>query len=182
MNSKIHQMLLGTIGSILPTSYQPLGSLGKRFRYYCAKRIAKEIGENCIIEKGCSIGKNVSLGHYASVGIRCSVQAETRIGNHVMMGPECLIYTINHKFNKDELIFEGYTKREPVIIEDRVWIGARCIILPGVTVGKGATVGAGAVVTKNVPPYTVVAGNPAKVVKYKLGNESQNYIQEKLEI
>ncbi|MEH7581800.1 DapH/DapD/GlmU-related protein, partial [Priestia megaterium] len=83
---------------------------------------------------------------------------------------------------KDELIFEGYTKREPVIIEDRVWIGARCIILPGVTIGKGATVGAGAVVTKDVPPYTVVAGNPAKVVKYKLGNESQNYTQEKLKI
>lgn len=168
MNSKIHQVLLGTVGAVLPTSYQPLGKLGKKFRYYCAKHIAKEIGVSCIIEKGCSIGRNVSLGNYTSVGIRCSVQAETKIGDHVMMGPECLIYTINHRFNKEKLRFEGYTEREPVIIEDRVWLGARCIILPGVTIGKGATIGAGAVVTKDVPAYAVAAGNPARIVKNKL--------------
>lgn len=168
INSKLHQILLGTIGAVLPTAYQPLGFIGRRFRNYCVRHIAKEIGEPGNIEKGASIGKNVSLGNRTSIGVRCLVQAETRIGDNVMMGPECLIYTVNHKFDTEKLRFEGNTERKPVIIEDNVWMGARCIILPGVRIGKGATIGAGSVVTKDVPPYTVAAGNPAQVVKNKL--------------
>ena len=90
MNSKLHQVLLGTIGALLPISYYPLGFLGKKFRYYCAKHIAKEIGVNCNIEKGCSIGRNVSLGDYTGVGVRCSIQAETKIGSNVMMGQDLI--------------------------------------------------------------------------------------------
>jgi maltose O-acetyltransferase len=59
----------------------------------------------------------------------------------------------------------GNTPIKAVIIEDNVWIGARVIILPGVTIGKGSTIGAGAVVSKNIPPYSVAVGNPARVVK-----------------
>ena len=87
------------------------------------------------------------------------------IGKNVMMGPECLIYTRNHRFDKTKLKYDGYTETRPVIIKDDVWIGARVIILPGVSIGRGSTVGAGAVVSKSVPEYSVVVGNPAKVVK-----------------
>ncbi len=60
---------------------------------------------------------------------------------------------------------QGFAEEKPVVIEDDVWIGSRVTILPGVTIGRGSVVGAAAVVTKDVPPYSVVAGNPAKVVK-----------------
>lgn len=165
MNSKIHQALLGTIGNVLPISYQPLGCVGKRFRAYCAKHIAKSMGENCNIEKGCTIGRNVAIGDNSGIGVNCLVQGSTIIGDNVIMGPECMIYTVNHSFNKETLKYEGETDRSPVRIGNNVWIGARCILLPGITIGDGATVGAGAIVTRDIPAYTLAAGNPAKVIK-----------------
>ena len=65
-----------------------------------------------------------------------------------MMGPECLFYSTNHKFNPETRRFEGYTDIRPIVIEDDVWIGRRAIIMGGVTIGKGAVIGAGSVVTK----------------------------------
>ncbi len=84
-----------------------------------------------------------------------------------MMGPEVLIYTQNHDFSRTDITMDqqGWADEKPVVIEDDVWIGSRVIILPGVTIGKGSVIGASAVVTKSVPPYSVVAGNPAKIVK-----------------
>ncbi|MEN6551326.1 MAG: DapH/DapD/GlmU-related protein [Methanobacterium sp.] len=78
-----------------------------------------------------------------------------------------MIFTQNHKFDPETLSYpaNSNTPRKPVIVEDHVWIGARVIVLPGVTIGKGSIVGAGAVVSKNVPPYSVAVGNPARVVK-----------------
>lgn len=165
MLKKVYKLLLRTIGKILPLSYHPLGSIGKKFRYCCAKYIAKDIGKDCLIEKGAYLGDNIILKDFASVGPYCSIGPGSEIGSYVMMGPECLIYTSNHKFNKDKLKYEGHTLENPVIIEDNVWLGARCIILPGVRIGKGSTIGAGSIVTKDIPPYSVAAGNPAKVIK-----------------
>lgn len=84
-----------------------------------------------------------------------------------MMGPEVFIYTQNHSFDKIDVNIDqqGWSDEEPVIIEDNVWIGSRVTILPGVTIGTGCIIGASAVVTKSMPPFSVVAGNPAKVVK-----------------
>lgn len=162
---KLYKLLLGTIGAILPLSYHPGGKFGKKFRYICAKHIGAEVGKDCLIETGAYLGSDIVLKDYASVGPRCSIGDETIIGSNVMMGPECLIYTSNHNFNKEKLKYEGYTKVKPVVIEDKVWIGARCIILPGVTIGEGSTIGAGSIVTKDIPAYSVAAGNPAKVIK-----------------
>lgn len=90
-----------------------------------------------------------------------------KIGKHVMMGPEVLIYTQNHDFSRTDIPMDqqGWSKERPVVIEDDVWIGSRVTILPGVIIGRGSIVGASAVVTKSFPPYSVIAGNPASVVK-----------------
>ncbi len=84
-----------------------------------------------------------------------------------MMGPETIIYTANHDFadTKLPMIEQGHATQRRVVIGDDVWIGARVIILPGVTIGTGCVVGAGSVLTRDVPPGSVVAGNPARVVK-----------------
>uniref|UniRef100_UPI00313FFBA6 DapH/DapD/GlmU-related protein n=1 Tax=uncultured Nitrospira sp. TaxID=157176 RepID=UPI00313FFBA6 len=89
------------------------------------------------------------------------------IGDDVMMGPRVTIYGRDHCFDSIDvsMMDQGMGKYERIVIEDDVWIGANAIILKGVRIGKGTIVGAGAVVTKEVPPYSVVVGNPARVVR-----------------
>lgn len=111
---------------------------------------------------GLKMGNNSSIGPYSYIG--CSGYIE--IGDNVMISPRVSIYSENHNFDDVDvpMIDQGVT-RSCVKIEDDCWIAANSIILAGVTVGRGAVVAAGSVVTKDVPPYSVVAGNPAKVVK-----------------
>jgi len=91
-----------------------------------------------------------------------------------MMGSDCIIYTANHEFKKNSLpmIKQGFQKNKPVIIDDDVWIGGRVIILPGIHIYEGSIIGAGSIVTKNVAPYTIVAGNPAKVINIRKSSEN----------
>ena len=82
------------------------------------------------------------------------------IGTDVSIGPEAAILTLGHDPRSPEFADRG----GPVTIADRVWIGYRVLVLPGVCIGEGAVVGAGSVVTRDVPPYAIVAGNPARVI------------------
>ena len=84
------------------------------------------------------------------------------VGNDVFIGPKVNLITINHDVNPDN---RSATYGRPIVIEDKVWIGINSTILPGVRIGYGAIVGAGSVVTKDVPAMTVVAGNPARIIK-----------------
>jgi maltose O-acetyltransferase len=85
-----------------------------------------------------------------------------------MMGPDVVILAVNHRFSGHApMIDQGYDDPRLVTIGDDVWIGTRAIVLPGVTIGTGAIVGAGAVVTKDVPENAIVAGNPARVMKLR---------------
>lgn len=165
IRKRIFKGMLSTVGAVLPKSYYPMGNVAKRFRYYCAAKFIDDIGKNVNIEPGAEIMGSVKIGDNSGIGVNAVIGGSVTIGNNVMMGPDCSIYTKNHRFDKDKLKYVGYTDPKPVIIEDDVWIGARVIILPGVTIGKGSTIGAGAVVAKDIPAYSVATGNPAKVVK-----------------
>lgn len=84
------------------------------------------------------------------------------------MGREVLIWSANHNYDCPKTLpYDKEYIKKPIIIEDNVWIGARASIIPGVKIGEGAIIGLGAVVTKDVPPCAVVAGNPAKIIKYR---------------
>jgi len=89
------------------------------------------------------------------------------LGNRVMMGREVYIYTQNHNFSRTDTPMDkqGFKRELSITIENDVWIGSRVTILPGVKIGRGTIVGACAVVSKDVPLYSIVVGNPAKVVK-----------------
>jgi maltose O-acetyltransferase len=91
-----------------------------------------------------------------------------------MMGPRVTILTQNHAFSDPErpMNEQGAAEVAPVTIEDDVWIGMATIILPGVTIGTGAVVGAGSVVTRSIPPYAVSAGNPARVIRDRRGGQA----------
>ena len=146
---------------VLMTTYRPLfQSHGKNFWFD---------------PKGLYSFGNIRVGDDVFLGERPLLMAtvsEIRIGSKVMFGPEVVILGGDHNTSVvGKFMYDVEEKRpgddQPVIIEDDVWIGARAIILKGVTIGRGAIIGAGAVVSRSVPPYAVAVGSPARVVKFR---------------
>lgn len=162
-------ILYHIIGKRLPVSYSKLSFGSKRIRYLLAKGILAKCGKNVNIERGAVFSSRIEIGDNSGIGVNATIVGKTIIGNNVLMGPWCIIYTRNHCFeNADKLIREqGYCVEDTVYIGNDVWIGGRVIILPGVRIGNCAVIGAGAVVTKDVPDYSVVGGNPAKIIKWR---------------
>jgi len=162
----IGRVLYGLLGQKLPLSYSRFNFGSRKFRQFTTAMFM-EIGENVNVEKGASIGRNVILGDNSGIGINAYIGNNTKIGKNVMMGQDCMILTQNHEFcdMKKPMMVQGFQEIKEVTIEDDVWIGARVIILPGVRIHTGSVIGAGSVVTKDVPPYSIVGGNPAKVIK-----------------
>lgn len=132
------------------------------------ERMLGHIGEVSIIEPPfyCSYGKNITIGDSVYINFMCTFfdNNQIQIGDHVLIGPVVQIYTVAHNLQAQARI-RGMETASPVTIGDNVWIGGAAILLPGVTVGRNAVIGAGAVVTRDVPPNTVAAGNPARVIR-----------------
>lgn len=135
----------------------------------------KSEGANCHYKGFSSVFKNsenIVLGNNVYLGKHTEIDAAggVSIGNGVVFGPDVCIYSRTHNFDSADLAALPYDNKfivSPVTIKDYVWVGKRVLILPGVTIGKAAIIGAGAVVSKDVPDYAVVVGNPAKVVRYR---------------
>ena len=125
------------------------------------------VGKNPSVAHGfhCDFGCHIHVGDNFYAGYHCTMldYAEIRIGHNCLIGPNVGIYTTYHNINPTHRHQSG--KAKPIVIGNDVWIGGHSCILPGVTIGDGVIVGAGSVVTKDVPPFTIVAGNPAKVVR-----------------
>ncbi|MGY3870633.1 sugar O-acetyltransferase [Aeromonas crassostreae] len=113
----------------------------------------------------CTYGRHIHLGKGSYINMEATLldNAPIRIGAGVMMGPNVQIYTAAHALDADARL-AGVETALPVTVEDRVWIGGGAILLPGVTVGREAIVGAGAVVTRDVPAGARVVGNPARIL------------------
>lgn len=154
----------------LPRSSTPY-SLGSRIiRAFVCKQLFEEFGSNVTIEPNVIFYNmsNSKIGDCSGIGMNSYIGL-VKIGKNVMIGPELFAISINHEF-KDinvPMAKQGKRKDQPIIIEDDVWIGARVIILPGITIGTGSIIGAGSVVTKNVAPFSIVAGNPATVIRIR---------------
>ncbi|MEH8020905.1 sugar O-acetyltransferase [Rheinheimera metallidurans] len=114
----------------------------------------------------CDYGSNIHAGNKVFFNFNCVVLdvAPVHIGNNVFFGPAVQIYTVNHPLEpiKRRTLLE---QALPVVIGDDVWLGGGAIILPGVTIGAGSVIAAGSVVSKDIPPGVVAAGNPCKVIK-----------------
>jgi maltose O-acetyltransferase len=153
----------------LPPSDVVGGRIWRRCRGALARRCFEHTGRDVNVQKGVYFGRGdrIRLGNRSSLGVNAEVHGPVHIGNDVMMGPYVIIYTENHRFEDVTvaMIDQGYDEPSPVTIEDDVWIGARTIILPGVTIGSGSVIGAGSVVTRSIPPKSVAAGNPCRVIR-----------------
>jgi maltose O-acetyltransferase len=132
------------------------------------KKLLGQIGKNSIIEPPfyCVYGQNIFIGDDVYINFLCTILDcnKVTIGRHVMIGPSVQIYTAAHDLQA-EARSQGWEVARPIEIGDNVWIGGSAILLPGVKIGKNSVVGAGAVVTKSVPANTIVAGNPAKIIR-----------------
>jgi len=148
----------------------------RSFRHCFLRAWLGSFGEGTGVQLGCRFlnGRKVFLGKRNVINFGCLFDGRSfaiRIGSDVSIGPEAAILTLGHDPQCENFADKG----AEVTIGDHVWICYRAIILPGVKIGEGAVVGAGAVVSRDVPPFTIVAGSPAKEIgsrrpdlKYKL--------------
>jgi len=171
------------LAKYLPASTSGLSlGIGKPFRAILCRHMFIHCGRNINVERGAVFGYNVKsnikrgalfrynikIGSNSQIGVNAHLNSSggITIGENIMMGPDVIILTRSHKHDDIcvPMRYQG-SYMAPVTIEDDVWIGTRVIILPGVSIGRSSIIGAGAVVTKDVPSYSIVAGNPARVVR-----------------
>ena len=127
------------------------------------------IGKRSVVESFSCINNavgDVVIGDYTRIGLHCTVIGPVTIGNHVNLAQGITVSALNHNFEDTRLrIDEQGVNTSEIVIDDDVWIGANAVITAGVHIGRHCVVAAGAVVTKDVPEYSVVGGVPAKVIR-----------------
>jgi len=179
LSSIMMRVYAGYIG--VNCKYMGRGTLVKPYLQMVKGLKYVSVGDNCYIGQGVQLTvwevegfakPSISIGSNCAIGDNSHVTAihEIRIGNNVLTGKRVLITDNAHGASEPILLDMAPNHRPlcskgPVIIGDNVWIGEKASIMPGVTIGRSAIIGANAVVTKDVPPYSVVGGNPAKVIK-----------------
>lgn len=132
------------------------------------RELLGSIGQDSVIEPPfcCIYGKTIHIAEHVYINVACTMvdNGGVRIDRHVMIGPNVQIYTAAHLLQA-KARDEGLEVAKRIVIEESVWIGGGAILLPGVTIGRNSVVGAGAVVTRDVPESVIVAGNPARVIR-----------------
>ena len=127
------------------------------------------MGDNTTIEDFCTINNgvgNVHIGKNTLIGMGNTIIGPITIGNDVIFAQNVVASGLNHEYRDvTKPIHEQHILTAPIIVEDECWIASNAVITAGVTIGKHSVVAAGAVVTKSIPPYSLVVGNPAKVIK-----------------
>jgi maltose O-acetyltransferase len=145
------------------------GRLSEKLRYYCCRLIFKKCGTNVNIGRNARFGngKKIEIGNNSGIGMNAVVPGNIIIGSNVMMGVNVTIFGSNHAFDRTDIpmIEQGYKSYPPVIIEDDVWIGNNVIVLPGRIIKEGTIIAAGTVLTKDYPAYSIVGGNPSRLIK-----------------
>lgn len=151
----------------LPSSFFPLGKFFNFLRISTLRNFV-QIGKGCLVEPYVNFGKgkNIQIGNMCQINERVYIQSG-KIGNYVLIAPNTSILGMFHNYASVDIpmALQGITREIPPVIEDDVWIGRNVVIMPGVFIGKGSIIGANAVVTKDVEPYSIVGGVPAKLIR-----------------
>ncbi|MCU1595731.1 MAG: bacterial transferase hexapeptide repeat protein [Frankiales bacterium] len=157
-----------------------MGRIDHRARLEISSDVDVSIGQGSTIDayalvhvgndrRGGGVASALHIGRHSAIGELCNVRATggvIRIGDDVLLGQGVSLVASNHRTDRDHLICElpWSTERTGVTVGHGVWLAANVVVLPGITIGDGAVVGAGSVVTKDVPPMSIVAGVPARVI------------------
>jgi len=155
----------------LPNINAPGGAIYDNLRYWCCRPLFRKCGYPVRIFHYANFGKGdkISIGNNSDLGTDSYVVGEVNIGNNVGMAFGVFITSMNREFSNTDksILAAGNRPIDPVTIKDDVILLAQCTILAGVIIGEHVVVGAGTVVSKDVPPWCVVAGNPARIVKWR---------------
>ena len=167
MVKKIIGFFLISIGGLLP--HYTIGytwKLPKAIKGIGAHLLFYKCGKNIDIGRRVKLSSRIEIGNNSGIGDGCYIQGRVIMGDDIMMAPEVAIIATNHRYDKTDIPMNQQGKVDAtVIIGNDVWLGYRSIICAGVKIGSGAIIAAGAVVTNDVPEYSVVAGVPARVIK-----------------
>lgn len=160
-------------------TYRLLRSLRTRLR--CWRYGLRHVDKTAYIAAGSSLSSDIIIGPYAYVGPEAMICKGVQIGAYSMLGPRVTIVGRDHRFDIPGVptIFSGRPESMPTVIEADVWIGACTTLIGGIRIGHGSVIGAGSVVTRDVPPFTIVAGVPARVLRNRFG-ETEKDIHEKM--
>lgn len=170
---KLGAVLYYGLAKHLPPSWSGLKLGQTRLRRLCGKLMLASCGAGVNIEHGAYFSPKVRLGDRSGIGVNAKIYGACSIGKNVMMGADCTIITRNHRISRTDIPMreQGFEEERPVVIGNDVWIGDRVTILPGAKLGDGCVIGAGAVVTGEIPAFAVVAGVPARVIRYRGGSK-----------
>lgn len=140
-----------------------------------------ELGDYSVVEDYAIVNNAVGdivIGNHTRIGLGNTLIGPVTIGSDVNLAQNVVISGLNHQFEDiDRLISDQGVETKMIIIEDDVWIGANSVVMAGVHIGRHVVIGAGSIVTKNIPPYSVAVGNPARVVK-RYDEERKEWIKE----
>lgn len=143
--------------------------MSKYIRYQLVKRIFKVCGKNVNVERKAKFGsgRDIEIGDNSGIGVNANIPSNTKIWENVMMGPNCYILDSNHSFDRTDIpmMQQGNTISKQTIIGDDVWIGRNVTMTPGRIVKEGTIIGACCVLTKNFPEYSIIGGNPSKLIR-----------------
>lgn len=151
---------------------RPFGKLSRSIRTSICRHIFEYCGKNVNIEHGAQFGNGfkIKIGDNSGLGIDCVIPEGSIIGNNVMMGPNCYVHSHNHNFSRTDIpmIQQGLGENKILVVDDDVWIGRDVAILPGRHIATGTIIASNSVVTKDFPPYSIIGGNPAKLIRSRL--------------
>lgn len=140
------------------------------------RRCLGRVGKDAFVQQPITVdlGFNIEIGDGTFINSNCTLldTYPIRIGDRVQIGPNCAFYPVGHPVKASERSFftasgeqRSLTMGAPIVVEDDVWMGGNCVVLPGVTIGARSTIGAGSVVTRSVPPDVLAAGNPCRPLR-----------------
>lgn len=148
-----------------PDRWRPYSLFFPTLRRALVQSFVDDCGKEVHVKSNADVSPHIRIGDRSELGCNCLIYGGVTIGSDVLMGPDVKIITRNHNFTDRSVpIREQGDYELPVVIEDDVWLGANVVVLPGVRIARGAIVAAGAVVNRDVLPYTIVGGVPAREI------------------
>lgn len=154
------KVVLHEINSLSPISDEK--------RYELFRKILGKVKGQFIIESPfhCDYGYNIELGENFYMNVNCVILDEAKVtfGNNVFIAPNCAFYTAGHPFDVEQRN-KGLEYAKPITVGNNVWIGGNVVVVPGVTIGDNSVIGAGSVVTTDIPANSLAVGNPCKVIR-----------------
>jgi acetyltransferase-like isoleucine patch superfamily enzyme len=143
--------------------------IGKNVKIYKKNFIGNNVylGDN--VELRCNAGNVVRIGNKCTINRGSLIMGQVDIGNNCLIAPNCIVVGSNHNFSDStKPINQQGISSKGLVLKDNVWLGAQVAVLDGVTIGENSIIGAGSVVTKDIPPNSIAVGNPCKVVKTRI--------------